>query len=87
MLLRFSKTQILKFKSQVTFAFFTAVNHLSRPLRKQMFNFKGFQRSWFVIFDWWTLMPFVCFCVLGFIACDHYYDCGSKKCNNCEGGF
>jgi len=40
-LLRFSKIQILKFKSQVTFAFFTAVNHLSRPLRKQMFNLKG----------------------------------------------
>ena len=30
-------TQILKFKSQLTFAVFAAVNHLSRPLRKQKF--------------------------------------------------
>ena len=31
-------TQILKFKSQLTFAFFAAVNHLSGPLRKQKFT-------------------------------------------------
>ena len=31
-------TQILKFKSQLTFAVFAAVNHLSRPLRKQKFT-------------------------------------------------
>lgn len=36
--LRFSKTRIPKFKSQLTFAFFTAVNNLSKPLRKQKFT-------------------------------------------------
>ena len=37
-LLRFSKTQSLKFKSQLTFAFFAAVSHLGGPLRKQNFT-------------------------------------------------
>ena len=31
-------TQILKFKSQLMFAFFAAVNHLSGLLRKQKFT-------------------------------------------------
>ena len=31
----FINTQILKFKSQLTLAFFVAVNHLSGPLRVQ----------------------------------------------------
>ena len=34
----FINTQILKFKSQLMFAFFAAVNHLSRPPRKQKFT-------------------------------------------------
>ena len=34
----FINMQILKFKSRLTFAFFAAVNHLSRPLRKQKFT-------------------------------------------------
>ena len=33
--------RILKFKSQITFAFFDAVNHLSRPFRKQNFTLMG----------------------------------------------
>ena len=33
----FKKTRTLKFKSQLTLAFFSAVNHLSGPLRKQEF--------------------------------------------------
>ena len=37
-LLRFSKTQSLKFKSQLTFAVFAAVSHLGGPLRKQNFT-------------------------------------------------
>ena len=37
-LLRFSKTQSLKFKRQLTFAFFDAVSHLGGPLRKQNFT-------------------------------------------------
>ena len=34
----FTNIQILKFKSQLTIAFFTAVNHYNKPLRKQNFN-------------------------------------------------
>ena len=48
----FINMQIVKFKSQLTFAFVAAVNHLSRPLRKQVY-FNRFKSSWFVIFDWW----------------------------------
>ena len=33
--------RILKFKSQLTIAFFTAVNHLKEPLRKQNFTLTG----------------------------------------------
>ena len=33
--------QIVKFKSQLTIAFFAAVNHLNGPLRKQNFTLKG----------------------------------------------
>ena len=34
----FINTRILRFKSQLTFAFFVAVNHLSGSLRKQKFT-------------------------------------------------
>ena len=37
----FKNTRILKFKSQLTFAFFAAVNHLNGPLRKQNFTLTG----------------------------------------------
>ena len=49
--LRFSKTRILKFKSQLTFVFFTSVNHLSKPLRKQKFTSMSSKGCglWFVI--------------------------------------
>ena len=42
---------ILKFKSPQTFVFFAAVNHLSRPLRKQKFTSMGSKGCglWFVI--------------------------------------
>ena len=33
--------RILKFKSQLTIAFFAAVNHLNGPLRKQNFSLTG----------------------------------------------
>ena len=41
----------LKFKSQLTIAFFAAVNHLNGPLRKQNFTLTGSkgQGLWFVI--------------------------------------
>ena len=34
----FKNTGILKFKTELTFAFFMTVNHLSGPLRKQKFT-------------------------------------------------
>ena len=37
----FKNTLTLKVKSQLTFAFFAAVNHLSGPLRKQNFTYTG----------------------------------------------
>ena len=46
-------TRILRFKSQLTFEFFAAVNHLSGPLRKQNFSLtdsKG-HGLWLVDFD------------------------------------
>ena len=35
------RTRILKFKSELTFAFFAGVNHISGPLRKQKFTSMG----------------------------------------------
>ena len=52
----FKNTQILKFKSRLTFAFFAAVNHLSGPL------------LWFVICDWRISIRFVRFSVSRFVA-------------------
>ena len=60
----FKNTRIVTFKSQLTFAFFAAVKHLSGPPRKQRF----------VICDWWILIRFVCFSVSRFVACDRNYD-------------
>ena len=37
----FTNMRILKFKSQLKIAFSAAVNHLSRPLRKQNFTLTG----------------------------------------------
>ena len=37
----FNNTRILKLKSQLTFAFFAAVNHLSGPRRKQKITSTG----------------------------------------------
>ena len=37
----FKNTRILKFKSQLTFAFFAAVDHFSGPLRKHNFTSTG----------------------------------------------
>ena len=37
----FTNMRILKFKSQMTIAFFSAVNHLNRPIRKENFTLTG----------------------------------------------
>ena len=70
----FTNMRILKFKSQLTIAFFAAFNHLNGPLRKQNFTLKGSKGLWFVICDWWISIRFVCFCVSRFVACDRNYD-------------
>ena len=66
----FKNRQILKFKSELTFAFFPAVNDLSGPLRKQNFTLTGSKDHGFVIFDWWLSICFVCFCVSWFVIRD-----------------
>ena len=50
------RRRILKFKSELTFAFFAAVNHISGPLRTQRFTSTGF-----VICGWWIPICLVCF--------------------------
>ena len=70
----FKNTRILKFKSQLTITFFAAVNHLNGPLR-----FNGFKRSWIVISHWWITIPFACFSVSRFVACDRDYDWRQRK--------
>ena len=37
----FTNMGILKFKSQLTIAFFTAINHCNKPLREQNFTLMG----------------------------------------------
>ena len=46
----FKNTWILKFKSQLMFAFFTSVNHLSRSLRKRKFVIGGFRSAFVCLF-------------------------------------
>ena len=67
----FKNTRTLKFKSQLTFAFFGAVNHLNGTLRKQLNSFKQVQRV--MVCDLW-LVDFDPFSVFSrFIACDGNY--------------
>ena len=65
----------MKFKSQLTIAFFAAVNHLNGPLRKQNFTLTGCKGHGlrFVIggFGSVLLCVFLCF---KYIACDRNYD-------------
>ena len=62
-------TGTLKFKRQLKFLLLTAVNHLSWPLKKE--NLLLWVQK-FMVCDWWISIHFVCFCVSGFVACDHY---------------
>ena len=69
----FTNMRILKFKSQLTIAFFAAVNHLNGPLRKQNFTSRGFRSVLCVSLFQGSLLVIV-------IMID-----GSEK-RNCEGG-
>ena len=76
--------RIVKFKSQLTIAFFAAVNHLNGPLRKQNFTLTG---SKVMVCDLW-LVDFDPFCVSvlqGSLLVIVIMIDGSKK-RNCEGG-
>ena len=66
----FKNRRILKFKSELTFAFFPAVNDLSGPLSKQNCTLTGSKGRGLVIFDWWLSIRFVCFCVSWFVSRD-----------------
>ena len=79
----FKNMQILKFKSQLTFAFFTEVNHFSWPLRTQNLTGSKGHGLWLVQFS----ICFVCFCGSRLIACDCNYDWWQQKKNSCESGF
>ena len=67
----FSNMRILKFRSQLTIAFFAAVNHLNGPLRKQNFTSRV-QKV--MVCDLLISIHFVCFSVSRFVACDRNYD-------------
>ena len=63
-LLRFSKTcKLWSSKAAFTIVFFTAVNHLSRPLRKQNFTETGLKGHglWSVIGGFWFVACFSVF--------------------------
>ena len=68
----FKNTWILKFKSQLMFAFFTAVNHLSGSLSNKKFVIGGFDLLYVSLHS--------------FFACDRNYVDGSQK-RNCEDSF
>ena len=82
----FTNMRILKFKSQLTIAFFAAVNHLNGPLRKQNFTLTGSKGHglWFVIGGFRSVL---CVSALqaSLLVIVIMID-GSEK-RNCEGGF
>ena len=59
----FKNTWILKFESQLTFAFCATINLLSGPLRKQNFTVTGSKSHslWFVIGGFHPFFAFLCF--------------------------
>ena len=75
----FTNMRILKFKSQLTIAFFAAVNILTDLLENKTLLYNGFKRSRFVICDWWISIRFVCLCVSRFVACDRNYETAAKN--------
>ena len=82
----FTNMRILKFKSQLTIAFFAAVNHLNGPPRKQNFTLTGSkgQGLWFVIGGFRSIL--CVFVFQGSLLVIVIMIDGSQK-RNCEGGF
>ena len=84
-LLRFSKTRKLwSSKAVFTFAFFTVVNHLSGPLKKQNFTETGSKGHglWSVIGVFWSVL---CFSVFQGSLLVIVIMTDSSKKHNCEG--
>ena len=82
----FTNMRILKFKSQLTIAFFIAVSHLKEPLRKQNFTLTGSKGHglWCVIGGFRSLL---CVSVFqGSLLVIVIMIDGSEK-RDCEGGF
>ena len=82
----FTNMLILKFKSQLLIAFFTAINHLNSPLRKQNFTLTGSKGHglWIVIGGFRSILCVSVFqgsLLVIIIMIDD-----SEKCN-CEGSF
>ena len=86
LLLRFSHMRILKYKSQLTIAFFAAANHLNGPFRKQNFTLMGSKGHglWFVIGGFRSFLRVSVFqgSLLVIVIMN---DASGKR--NCEGGF
>ena len=82
----FTDMRILKFKSQLTIAFFAAVNHLNGSLRKQNFTLTGSKGHglWFVIGGFGSVL---CVSVFqgSFLVIVIMIDSSAKR--NYEGGF
>ena len=69
--------RILKCRSQLTIAFFAAVNYLIlTDLLANKTLLHGFKRSWFVICGFRSVL---CFSVSRFVACDRNYDWRQRK--------
>ena len=82
----FTNMRILNFKSQLTIAFFAAVNHLNGPLRKQNFILTGSKGHglWFLIGGFRSVLGVSVF--QGSLLVIVIIIDGSEK-RNCEGGF
>ena len=82
----FTNMRILKFKSQLTIAFFAAVNHLNGPLKKQNFTLMGSKGHglWFAIGGFRSVLCVSVFQV-SLLVIIIMIDSSEKR--NCEGGF
>ena len=83
----FHKHANSKFKSQLTIAFFTAVSHLNRPLRKQNFTLTGSKAHglWFLIGGFGSVLWVSVFQGSLLVIVIFMIDGNEKR--NCEGGF
>ena len=76
----FDLRMLIKSKSQPTFSFLAAVNHLSEPLTNETkVHFDDFKSSWFVNYDGWISIRFEFFCVSVSVACVRNYDLREQK--------